>query len=185
MPSHTLDALLRPLKKGDLAPVYYFHGPEDVLKDEAVRTILDQVLDPAMRDFNFDQRSAGQLDPEEVHSLCNTLPMLAERRVVGVWGVETWERKNKGKKEFLRYLEQPNPATVVILLQGGGDDTEDKELAGRSYSVRFGPLSAGQALKWVVRQAERQAVNLEPAAAEHLVNAVGPDLGALRSELGK
>jgi DNA polymerase III subunit delta len=185
MPSHTLDALLRSLKKGDLAPVYYFHGPEDVLKDEAVRTILDQALDPAMRDFNFDQRSAGQLDPEEVHSLCNTLPMLAERRVVVLRDVEAWKRKTKGKNEFLRYLERPNPATVVILLQGGGEDTEDKELAGRSYSVRFDPLSLGQATKWVLRQAERQKVNLEPAAAEHLVNAVGPGLGALSSELGK
>src|SRR3954453_1587362 len=185
MPSHTLDALLRSLKKGDLAPVYYFQGPEDVLKDEAVRTILDQALDPAMRDFNFDQRSAGQLDPEEVHSLCNTLPMLAERRVVVLRDLEAWKRKTKGKNEFLRYLERPNPATVVILLQGGGEDTEDKELAGRSYSVRFEPLSLGQATKWILRQAERQKVNLEPAAAEHLVNAMGPGLGALSSELGK
>ena len=82
MAAHSLDALLRSLKKGDLAPVYYFHGPEDVLKDEAIRAILDQALDPGMRDFNFDQRSAGQVDPEELHSLCNTLPMLADRRAV-------------------------------------------------------------------------------------------------------
>src|SRR3954452_11687247 len=185
MPSHTLDALLRSLKKGDLAPVYYFHGAEDVLKDEAVRTILDQALDPAMRDFIFDQRSAGQLDPEEVHSLCNTLPMLAERRVVVLRDVEAWKRKTKSKNEFLRYLERPNPTTIVILLQGGGEDTEDKELAGRSYSVHFETLSLGQATKWILRQAERQKVKLEPAAAEHLVNAVGPGLGALSSELGK
>jgi DNA polymerase III subunit delta len=185
MPAHSLDALLRSLKKGDLAPVYYFHGPENVLKDEAVRTMLDQALDPAMRDFNFDQRSAGQLDPEEVHSLCNTLPMLAERRVVLLREVEAWKRKTKTKDEFLRYLERPNPATLVILLQSGGEDTEDKELAGRSYAVRFDPLTPGQAVKWILRQAERQKVNLEPAAAEHMVNAVGPDLGALTSELGK
>jgi DNA polymerase-3 subunit delta len=185
MPAHSLDALLRSLKKGQLAPVYYFHGPEDVLKDEAVRTILDQALDPAMRDFNLDQRSAAQLDPEEVHSLCNTVPMLAERRVVVLRDVEGWKRKTKGKNEFLRYLEQPNPATVVILLQSGGEDAEDKELAGRSYSVRFDALSPGEAVKWILRLAERQKVNLEPEAAEHLVNAVGADLGALTSELGK
>src|SRR4051812_50122019 len=101
MPAHSLDALLRSLKKGQLAPVYYFHGPEDVLKDEAVRTILDQALDPAMRDFNLDQRSAGQLDPEEVHSLCNTLPMLAERRVVGVREGGGGKGKTQGKKEIL------------------------------------------------------------------------------------
>ena len=33
MPAHTLDALLRSVAKGELAPAYYLHGPEDVLKD--------------------------------------------------------------------------------------------------------------------------------------------------------
>jgi DNA polymerase III subunit delta len=78
MPAHSMDAFFRSLSKGELAPVYYLHGLEDVLKDEAVRAILDRALDPAMRDFNLDQRSAGQLDPEEIHALCNTLPMMAE-----------------------------------------------------------------------------------------------------------
>src|SRR4051794_11702311 len=153
MPSHTLDALLRSLKKGDLAPVYYFHGPEDVLKDEAVRTILDQALDPAMRDFNLDQRSAGQLDPEEVHSLCNTLPMLAERRVVVLRDVEAWKRKTKGKNEFLRYLEHPSRETVVVLVQGSSEAAEDHDLSRRAFTVQFEPLSADRAEKWVTRRA--------------------------------
>ncbi len=33
----TFDALLRSLKQGAPDPVYYLHGEEDVLKDEAVR----------------------------------------------------------------------------------------------------------------------------------------------------
>ena len=82
MPVHSFDALFRSLSKGELAPVYYLYGLEDVLKDEAVRAILDRALDPAMREFNLDQRSAAQLDPEEIHALCNTLPMMAQRRVV-------------------------------------------------------------------------------------------------------
>ena len=185
MAAHSLDALQRSLKKGDFAPVYYFYGLEDVLKDEAVRAILDLALDPGMRDFNFDQRSAGQLDPEEVYSLCNTLPMLADRRVVVLREVEAWKRKTRGRTEFLRYLQHPSPATLVILVQGSGEDNEDKELSQHAYSVRFDALSASQAVKWVLRQAGRLGVTLEPVAAEHLVRAVGPELGALTSELGK
>src|SRR6266403_364943 len=37
----TFDALLRSLKQGAPDPVYYLHGEEDVLKDEAVRALLD------------------------------------------------------------------------------------------------------------------------------------------------
>jgi DNA polymerase-3 subunit delta len=185
MPAHSIDVLFRSLKKGDLAPVYYLYGPEDVLKDEAVRAILDHSLDPAMRDFNLDQRSAGQLDPEAVSALCNTVPMLAQHRVVVIREVEAWRRKTKARTEFLRYLERPSPDTVVILVQGSVEESEDKELAAFSYAVRLEPLPAERASKWVVRRAEMLGINLESEAAEHLVRSVGSDLGPLSSELAK
>jgi DNA polymerase-3 subunit delta len=180
-----MDSLFRSLNKGSLAPVYYFHGAEDVLKDEAVRAILDRALDPSVRDFNFDQRSAGQLDAEMVHSLCNTLPMLADRRVVLLRDVENWKRKTAGRSEFLRYLERPCPETVVILVQGSGEDDEDKELAKGAYTVRFDALPPERASRWVLHRAGQLGLVLEPDAVEHLVRSVGSDLGPLASELAK
>jgi DNA polymerase-3 subunit delta len=185
MPAHSLDAFFRSLSQGDLAPVYYFHGPEDVLKDEAVRSIIDRALDPGTRDFNLDQRSASELEAEEVCALCNTLPMMAERRVVVIRDVEGWKRRARGRTEFLRYLERPGPETLVILVQGSGEEGDDKDLARGSYTVRFDTFSPGRASKWVLRQAGKLGVNLEPDAAEHLVHSVGADLGALASELAK
>src|SRR5215213_7685237 len=185
MPAHSMDALFRSLSKGELAPVYYLHGLEDVLKDEAVRAILDRALDPAMRDFNLDQRSAGQLDPEEIHVLCNTLPMMAERRVVVIRELEAWRRKAKARSEFLRYLERPSPDTVAVLVQGSAEEAEDKEIARGSYAVRLDPLPADRAAKWVLRRAGTLGLHLDTAAAEHLVHSVGTDLGALGSELAK
>jgi DNA polymerase III subunit delta len=185
MPAHSLDAFLRSLNKGELAQVYYLYGPEDVLKDEAVKAILDRALDPTLRDFNFDQRSAAQLDAEEVHALCNTLPMLAERRVVLLRDIEGWKRKTKGRTEFLRYLQGPSAETVVIMVQGSGEEAEDKELAAGAYSVRFDPLPPERARKWLSHHAAKLGVTLEPDAAEHLMRSVGSDLGALTSELAK
>jgi DNA polymerase III subunit delta len=185
MPAHSLDALSKSLKKGELAPVYYLYGTEDVLKDEAVRSIVDRATDPAMRDFNLDQRSAAGLDPEELHALCNTLPMMADRRVVLLRDIEAWKRKTKARNGFLRYLDHPSPQTVVILVQGSGDEGEDKELVRGSYAVRFDRMSSARAAKWVQREAGRLGVDLEPAGAEHLVRSVGSDLGALLAELAK
>jgi DNA polymerase-3 subunit delta len=185
MSVHSLDSLFRSLKQGELAPVYYFHGPEDLLKEEAVQAVLEQALDPGLRDFNFDQRSAGQLDAEAIHALCNTLPMLAQRRVVLLRDVEAWKRKTRGRSELLRYLEHPSPATLVIMVQGSADENEDKELGRNACVVRFDPLPAERAAKWVLRQAGKLGVALEPGAAEHLVHSLGSDLRALDSELGK
>ena len=120
MPSRSPRDLAAGLKKGQYDPAYYFHGAEDVLKEDAVRYILDNALDPSLRDFNFDQRSAGQLEPDAVADLCNTLPMMAERRVVLVRDVEAWKRKTKARRRCCDYLKNPSPETVVVAGAGRG-----------------------------------------------------------------
>ena len=106
-PPQTIDTLLRSLKRGDVAPAYYFYGAEDLLKEEAIRGLLDRVLDPGLRDFNLDQRSAAQADAEEVYSLCRTPAMMADRRVVVLSDVEAWKRKTRARTVVLDYLAEP------------------------------------------------------------------------------
>ncbi len=185
MPPQPLDAFYRALRKGEPAGAYYFHGPEDILKDEAVRALVDRALDPSLRDFNLDQRSAPQLDPESLFSLCATLPMMAERRVVVLRDVEGLKRKPKVRAALLAYLERPSPETVLILVQGAGEEAEDKELARAACSVACAPLSHERVLKWLQRRAEGLGIALEPEAAEHLARAVSGELGPLASELQK
>src|SRR5207247_249533 len=68
----TFDALLRSLKQGAPDPVYYLHGEEDVLKDEAVRVLLERAVDPAAEppDAELLRRAAAvevaALPPERV-----------------------------------------------------------------------------------------------------------------------
>lgn len=185
MPAHSLDALLRSLQKGVLAQAYYLHGPEEILKDEAVRLILDLALDPGLRDFNFDQRSAGQLDPEAVSVLCATLPMMAERRVVLLRDIEGWKRRPRTRAAVLHYLERPATETVLILVQSSSEEGVDRELVAKAYSVSCDPLPEERALKWLARRAGELGVRLEDSAARHLLQAVGNDLGAVAAELQK
>jgi DNA polymerase-3 subunit delta len=184
MPAQAFDALFRALTKGELAPVYYLHGPEDILKDEAVRAILDRALDPAFRDFNLDQRSAGQLDPDALFALCTTLPMMAERRVVVLRDLEGLKRKPKLRAALLQYLGRPAPETVLVLVQGAGDD-EDKEIARSACAVAAEPLPTERVRKWLQRRATALGLALEDDAARHLLEAVGGELAPLAAELEK
>src|ERR1700675_2995560 len=107
----TFDALLKSLKRGAADPVYYLHGDEDVLKDEAIRALFDRVLEPSAREFNVDQRSASELDPEAFSVLVNTAPLLAAMRAVVLRGVEQVRKTSRLYKELIHYLEAPNPST--------------------------------------------------------------------------
>ena len=186
MAVRAFDALIRALKQGELSPVYYLLGTEDVLKDEAIRQILDHALDPSLRDFNLDQRSAAALDAEDVRTLVATLPMMADRRVVILRDVEGWRKNAKGRSELLSYLKKPSSDTVLILVQGSAEgDTPDKEFVPRADTILCATLPVDRARKWAIHEAKGLGVTLTAEAAAHLVEAVGPDLGVLRSEVAK
>src|SRR5918995_7134666 len=149
MPAQTLDAFFRSLPKHEPARAYYFHGPEDLLKDEALRALLDRVLDPSLRDFNLDQRSAGQLDADTLFALCTTLPMMAERRAVVLREIEALKRKPKVRGALLEYLGRPAPETVLVLIQGANEENEDKEIARGAVTVACEPPPGDRGLKWL------------------------------------
>ena len=173
------------LKKGALAPAYYLFGPEDVLKEEIVRGVIDRAVDPSIRDFNFDQVSATSLDPEMIEALCNTLPMMAERRAVLIRDVEAWKRKPKARAALIRYLERPAPETVVILVQGPGEEDADKDLSRLAVTVECDALPPAELMKWITTRAAERGVTFAPGAAEHLLKCVGPSPSMLRLELEK
>ena len=180
----TFDALLRSLKQGPPDAVYYLHGDEDVLKDEAVRALVERAVDPASRDFNVDQRSAVDLDPESFHALVNTPPMLAPTRAVVIRGLEQLRKTAKVRQELLHYLEAPNPTTVLVLVQGAGE-APDPELARRATGVAVEPLPPARVERWMAHRAKQLGLELAPDAGELLLAAVGNDLAALAPELEK
>src|SRR5882762_6173513 len=157
MAALTLDALLRSLTKGAPVPepVYLLHGDEDVLKDEAVRALV------------------------------NTPPMMAERRAVVIRGVEqVGKRKTKLRDEVLRYLASPNPTTVLVLVVAAGEEA-DADLVRASAAVAVDALAAERVPRWLQHRATTLGVTLAPDATELLLKAVGNDLSTLSRELEK
>lgn len=191
MPRLTHDDLFRALGRGELASVYYLYGSEDILKDEAVRAIVDRALEPHERDFNFDQRPAAGLAPEELHNLVNTLPMLSSRRVVVIRDIEAWKKKSTPREVLLKYLENPAGETILVLVEGAPNPEKDRDwepdpaIAARSTAVEFAPLPPDRVARWLGWHAKRLGLTFGEGAAEHLALAAGYDLGTLRSELEK
>jgi len=199
MPAADFDALWRSLKKGVLRPVYYLHGDEELLKDEALRCLVDAAVDPATRDFNLDRRHAPDTPPEDFHALVHTPPMMAARRVVVLLETEFLQAKRPRAQALraavLSYAAQPSPETMLVLVQGArrdrGDGREttlspDPALAHVATTYEFGTLPPERLRGWVVREAGKLGLVIEDAAVDHLLAAVGADgLPALAAEVAK
>jgi DNA polymerase III subunit delta len=171
--------------RGPFAPVYYFHGADDYLKEDALRDLVTSAVDPATRDFNLDVRSASALDGETIDSLLSTPPMMAERRVVVLRDVQTL--KKNARSALDRYLARPAPDLVLVMVAPAGDSKKsDDELRQRALAVEFAPLDDKRLPKWIAHHARHvHGATITPDACVMLQGAVGNDLPALAAEIDK
>jgi DNA polymerase-3 subunit delta len=171
--------------RGPFAPVYYFYGDEEYLKEQALRELIAAAVEPATRDFNVDVRSAPELDAATLGSLVATPPMMAARRVVALRDVGLLRKDPRAA--LARYLERPAPDVVLVLVDPGGEKAKpDRSLIGQSLAVEFTPLDGERLPRWINRRVTHElGTAITPEACELLQRAVGNDLAALAAELDK
>lgn len=184
MAAQTFDSIRKSLARGEIAPVYYLGGEDELRKDELIAEILDRAVEPATRDFNLDVRGAADVDAESLHALIETPPMLAARRGVVIRGVDQWRKNAKTWDVLHRYLAHPSATTVLILVQGGGEPL-DAAVAAKARCGESGVLEREDLIAWVATRASQQRLALAPDAAAHLVDTVGSDTAQLAAELDK
>jgi DNA polymerase-3 subunit delta len=183
MPAVDSKVLRAAVKDGSYSPAYYFYGDDDYLKDEELKRTLDAAVDPATRDFNFEQLRGSDLDAETLGSILSTPPMMADRRVVVVR--DAGALKKDARAMLDSYLKNPAPDVLLILLAPAGTK-EDKGLVGKTTAIEFAPLSGNRIPKWIVYYVEHDLhSSISEGAVRLLQEAVGTELAQLRIELDK
>jgi DNA polymerase III subunit delta len=182
MPPAAMRALKSALEQRNFDRVYLFHGDDDYLKEEKIRALIDRATDPGTRDFNLEVRRASETDAGALGLALDSLPMMAERRVVILRDVTTL--KKDARIVLAKYLERPAADAVLVLVAGTGTKP-DAALLNAATSVEFKPLSDSDLVKWVAHHASTLGVAIEPGAAELLCGATGNDLALLAGEIDK
>jgi DNA polymerase-3 subunit delta len=188
VPQLSYDALLRALRDRT-APgsVFFFHGEEEFLREQAISRVVAAYLDEATRDFNLDQLRGPEVQADGMASLLATPPMMAEWRVVVLR--EAQGLAQKGREAVEAAARKPPPGLVLVVAAAIPQGSKAKfydELKRVAVSVEFPALDAGDAPGWVMDHAGKaHGVEMDPEAARALVGAIGTDLGTLASEVRK
>ena len=179
-----LDRTLRDRVAGG---AFFFFGDEDFLREEAAARVVAAYLDPATRDFNFDQLRGGDVTADDLASIVATPPMMAEHRVVVVRDAQGLS--NTARTVVEETARKPPPGLILVLsaaIPSGSKAKFYDELKKHAVSIEFARLSQDDAPGWVMETArEELGVEVDPEAARALVGGVGVDLGTLTSELKK
>lgn len=182
------DALLRSLASGKLGGVYFLFGEEEYLKEELATSIVAAHLDPATRDFNFDQIRGSDTTPEALASVIATPPMMAEWRVVVVRDAQALAASARTRSILEDTLEQQLPGLALILiatLPAGAKAQIYEKLKKQANAVALPLLNAADIPGWLMERARIDGFELQAKAAQAMATAMGAELGVLRQELKK
>jgi DNA polymerase-3 subunit delta len=175
----------RSIAKGEISPLYFIYGEEEFLVDRAVQRLVDKLVSPDFRDFNFTLFYGKECRGEQIIENAMTLPMFAERRVILVKRAE--ELQAETLELLIPYLHSPSPESCIVF-QGAKIDQRRKfflELKKTDLLIEYKKMKDEQLPGFIQREAERGGKRFEAAAAEMLVYYSGNNLRELVSQIEK
>ena len=182
----TYDSLMRDLKAGKYAPVYYLMGDESYYIDKICDYIAEHALPEDQRDFNQTIFFGSDVTASQVADAARRYPMMAERQVVIVKEAQNIKQTDALQK----YFEKPMSTTILVICHKNGKvDGRKREYVKAIQHA--GILFESQKLKdfrlpeFIEGYLSQRQVSIDPKSAQLIAEAIGSDLSRLTSELDK
>jgi DNA polymerase-3 subunit delta len=186
---------------------YVLHGEDEFSRSEVLAEMKAKMGDPAMADLNTTFLEGRKVTLAELMHTCDTVPFLADRRLVIVEGLLTrLQGRGKGKadkgtehptwkkeylEELIAYLKRLPDTARLVFVEGESISPNhpvlkmalaDKE---RGHAREFRLPTSGKLRRWITDRVEKKGGEIETSAAEELAAFVGSDLRLLDQEFDK
>jgi len=180
------------LKNGSLGRCYILHGEEDYLRDYYLEQMVKSLVDESFRAFNYVFLEGEKLDIRELEEAIDSVPMMAERKVVVVRDLDLYaggEEKRKKLAEILSTL--PDYICLILVYQTVPykQDNRVKEptraIRDHAQVVEFQRRQGSEMFSWVRRRFKSLGHDIDTATTEHLMFLCGGLMTNLISEIGK
>lgn len=181
----THETIVRDVRAGKIAPVYYLMGEEDYYIDKLSDFLVNNLLKPEEKDFNLDIVYGAETTTDVVVDLARAYPMMADRRVVLVREAQAM-RQLDGLEAYLKHL---TPTTVLVMCHKHGKLDMRKAVSKALLEVgvvyESKRLWDSQLPTFITNYFKRNGVAVEPQAVQMLMGHVGADLCRLSTEMDK
>ncbi len=174
------------IKKGNIKPIYFLMGDEPYYIDKISDYIENTVLDETEKGFNQQVMYGRDASIEDIVSSAKRYPMMAERQVLIVKEAQDLSRTIE---KLVAYAQNPQPTTVLVINYKYKKLDKRKKLhktiakSGLVYESK--KLYENQVSDWIRRVLSGKKYQIEPKAAQMLVEFLGTDLSKISNELDK
>jgi DNA polymerase-3 subunit delta len=182
----TVTQIVSDIKRGDIKPIYFLMGEEPYYIDKISEFIENSILTEEEKGFNQMVLYGRDISVEEIISNAKRYPMMAEKQVIIVKEAQELVRTIEN---LVPYVENPQPTTVLVVCYKYKTLDKRKKLAklvakaGELFESK--KLYENQVADWIRRFLAGKKYEIEPKAAQMLVEYLGNDLSKVSNELDK
>jgi len=181
------DGLIQEIKSGKVFPLYLLFGPEEYLIEDTLRQAVNVLLDPVLKEFNFNAYHAESCSPVEVLDTARTLPSMSKHRVVVVRKLDNARQTFLSDESLLSYLDGPYQETCLFFTAQEVDKRKKffALINKKGKIVHFPKLKSRQASIWILKRAKSKGRQMESEAADYLSEVCNNNLQRIDLELEK
>jgi len=181
--------------------LYMLLGKDDFSLRQSLEEIKTSIGDPTALATNTTVLDGQQLTVDQLRTVCETIPFLAEKRLVIVNGLlgrfEVKSKPSRGKtgasnrqsgyQELGEYIGKIPESTILVLIDGKITSKNPlfSKLSTRARVKSF-PLLRGDRLQhWIQKRAGEKSASISSQAVDLLVRFVGGNLWIMANEIDK
>ena len=183
---------------------YILWGQDDFSLYESLEEVKRGIGDQALLAVNTTTLDGQQLTLDQLRTVCETVPFLAEKRLVIVKGLlERFEPKGKSSrqkknasvtnqqneyKSFGDYISKIPDSTILVLIDDiriRSDNPLFKELSAKAKVKAFPLLRGSKLRQWIQGYVAKEGGSISPGAVDLMAELVGSNLRIMANEISK
>lgn len=175
--------LLEEIESGQLKQVYILYGEEAYLRNQYKNKLKDALLDGG-DSMNFHYFEGKNISVEEVTDLAQTMPFLAQRRVIMLENSGLFVH---GGDLLAEYLRDPCETAYFVFVEQTVDKRTRlyKAATARGRAIEFVPQDEAVLKRWILGILKRENKKITERDLDFFLDRTGPDMSNIRSELEK
>lgn len=171
------------IKSGQLKQVYILYGEEAYLRNQYKEKLKNALLGEG-DSMNFHYFEGKDVRSGEVIDLAETMPFLAERRVIML---ENSGLFSHGGEELAAYLEAPSETAYFVFVEPTVDKRSKlyKAATAKGRAIEFGAQDEAVLKRWILGFLKKENKNITERDLDLFLDKTGSDMANIRGELEK
>ena len=172
--------------------IIFLYGNDEFAITRRLAEFGSIFTDPTSADMNTARLDARSMSEDELNNAVNSMPFLANQRLVLLANPSARYNKADARKKFLEFIEKILDSTRLVMYES--IEPRDAEKHWLNKWAEKSKLAQTQAFMsprlkemsgWILNETKNQKGQIEKAAADRLVDMVGADTRQAAQEISK